>query len=107
MVALLDEKQLRFETIDDQSLKGFQDELDRTYEQVELLNQKGELLLQSSAVNVNEDNRVERQLETINKNYDSLTMKLKARLQTVEKAQQPARTTTQDVVSETGDHSAN
>ena len=101
LLTLLDEKQLRFETIDDQALKGFQEELDKAYEQVELLNQKGELLLQSSAVNVNEDNQVERQLETINKNYDALTMKIKARLQTAEKAKPPTRTTTSDDVSHT------
>ena len=101
MLTLLDEKQLRFETIDDQALKGFQEELDKAYEQVELLNQKGELLLQSSAVNVNEDNQVERQLETINKNYDGLTMKVKARLQTAEKVKPPTRTTTSDDVSHT------
>ncbi len=61
LLALLNEKQLHVETI----------ELEKLYEQIELLNQKGGLLLQSSTIDSN-DNQIERLLETIHRTYDSL-----------------------------------
>jgi hypothetical protein len=84
-------------------LKNFHDDLEKFYEQVELLNQKGELLLQSSATNVNDDNEnpIERSLETINRNYDSLSTKTKARLQNTNNTEAPIQSiTTEEKVKE-------
>jgi hypothetical protein len=82
LINSLNDKQIQFETMNEDELKNFNDNLEKYYQQVELLNQKGELLLQSSATNLNDDNdnQIERLLETINRNYDSLTIKTKVRL---------------------------
>lgn len=82
LITSLNEKQTHFETMTDDELKSFNEDLEKFYEQVESLNQKGELLLQSSASNLNDDNenQIERLLETINRNYDSLTVKTKTNL---------------------------
>ena len=99
----LDENQARLETIGDGQLKTFNDDLEKYYEQVELLNQKGEILLQSSASNANDenDNQIERLLENINRNYDSLTIITKARMQQADPAtpKTPSITTTEETVS--------
>ncbi|CAF3411588.1 unnamed protein product [Rotaria sp. Silwood1] len=99
LIDTLNEKQIQMPTINENELKNFHDDLEKYYEQVELLNQKGELLLQSSAVNLNDDNenKIERLLETINRNYDSLTINTKVRLENLHNIQQsatPATTTT-------------
>ncbi|CAF3890084.1 unnamed protein product, partial [Rotaria sp. Silwood1] len=99
LIDTLNEKQIQMSTINENELKNFHDDLEKYYEQVELLNQKGELLLQSSAVNLNDDNenKIERLLETINRNYDSLTINTKVRLENLHNIQQsatPATTTT-------------
>ncbi|CAF4637461.1 unnamed protein product, partial [Rotaria magnacalcarata] len=60
-------------------LKDFQDEIEKLNENVEFINQKGALLLQSSTSDSN-DNPVERLLETINRSYDTLASKLKTPL---------------------------
>jgi hypothetical protein len=72
------------------------DEIGKLYEQVELVNQKGELLLQSSSIDSNE-NQVERLLETINRAYDNLTNKTKIHLDDINKIPQPTIITTDDV----------
>jgi hypothetical protein len=102
-IKLLNEKQAHFEILIDEELKNFHDDLEKFYEQVELLNQKGELLLQSSATNVNDDNEnpIERSLETINRNYDSLSTKTKARLQNTNNTEAPIQSiTTEEKVKE-------
>jgi hypothetical protein len=76
LLTLLNEKLTHFETINE-------NEIEKIYEQVELVNQKGELLLQSSASDSNE-NQVEHLLETINRNYDHLSSKTKARLDNID-----------------------
>jgi hypothetical protein len=90
----LDEKQTQFETMNDNELKIFNENLEKYYEQVELLNQKGELLLQSSATNLNDDNenQIEQLLETINRNYDGLSVKTKIRLDKTDHIPQPTLT---------------
>jgi len=82
LINSLNDKQIQFETMNEDELKTFNENLEKYYQQIELLNQKGELLLQSSATNLNDDNdnQIERLLETINRNYDSLTIKTKVRL---------------------------
>jgi hypothetical protein len=92
LINSLNEKQIEFENMNENQLKTFNDQLEKYYEQVELLNQKGELLLQSSAINLNDDheNHIEHLLETINRNYDSLTIRTKVRL---EDSQQPIQST--------------
>ncbi|CAF1300148.1 unnamed protein product [Rotaria magnacalcarata] len=98
LINLLNEKQLQMEALNDNEVKAFHDDLEKYYEQIESINQKGELLLQSSAINLNDDNenRIEHLLETINRNYDSLTVNTKARLQQITNTQQstPLPTTT-------------
>lgn len=100
LLTRLNENQARLETIGDDQLKTFNDDLEKYYEQVELLNQKGEILLQSSASNSN-DNQIERRLENINRNYDSLTIITKARLQQADPTapKTPSITTTEETVS--------
>lgn len=51
-------------------------ELEKLYEQIELINQKGEILLQSLSSDSNE-NPIEHLLETINQTYDNLINKSK------------------------------
>jgi hypothetical protein len=75
LLALINDKLIHFETIND-------NEIEKIYEQVELVNQKGELLLQSSANDSNE-NQIERLLETINRNYENLSTKTKAHLNNI------------------------
>jgi hypothetical protein len=93
LISSLTEKQTNFEAMTDDELKSFNEDLDKFYEQVESLNQKGELLLQSSASNLNDDNenQIERLLETINRNYDSLTVKTKTNLDDTDNIQQPSK----------------
>jgi hypothetical protein len=93
LISSLTEKQTNFEIMTDDELKSFNEDLDKFYEQVESLNQKGELLLQSSASNLNDDNenQIERLLETINRNYDSLTVKTKTNLDDTDNIQQPSK----------------
>ncbi|CAF2835913.1 unnamed protein product [Rotaria sp. Silwood2] len=100
LIDTLNDKQIQIQTINDNELKTFNDDLEKYYEQVELLNQKGELLLQSSAVNLNDDNenKVERLLETINRNYDCLTVYTKARIEDINNIQQ---STTQETTTTT------
>ena len=74
-MVLINDKVIHFETIND-------NEIEKIYEQVELVNQKGELLLQSSANDSNE-NQIERLLETINRNYENLSTKNKAHLNNI------------------------
>jgi hypothetical protein len=95
LISSLTEKQTNFEAMTDDELKSFNDDLDKFYEQVESLNQKGELLLQSSASNLNDDNenQIERLLETINRNYDSLTVKTKTNLDDTDNIPQPSKPT--------------
>jgi len=95
LISSLTEKQTNFEIMTDDELKSFNEDLDKFYEQVESLNQKGELLLQSSASNLNDDNenQIERLLETINRNYDSLTVKTKTNLDDTDNIQQPSKPT--------------
>jgi len=105
LINTLNEKQIQFETINDDELKNFYNNLEKYYEQIELLNQKGELLLQSSAINLNDDNenQIEHLLETINRNYDSLTIKTKLRLEDTDDTQQSttkSTITTQEEVIE-------
>jgi hypothetical protein len=92
----LEQKQKRSESLNNNELKNLNEELEKYYEQVELLNQKGELLLQSSATNLNDDNdnHIERLLETINRNYDGLAIKTKARIETTDQIHQPKLTIT-------------
>lgn len=59
LLTLFNEKELQFDK-------------NKLYEQIELLDRKGGLLLQNSAINSN-DNQIERLLETIHRNYDNLT----------------------------------
>jgi uncharacterized protein YciI len=84
------------ETINDDELKSFHDEIEKHCEQIELLNQKGELLLPNSDTDSNE-NEVERLLEAINRNYDSLIIKTKARLDNINKIHQTTPAKTDDV----------
>lgn len=79
------ENQENLERFDSEQLKDFHEKLEKTYDQVESLNQKGEILLQSSASQTTEEteNRVEKLLENINKSYDSLMVKTKARLESL------------------------
>jgi len=90
LINSLNDKQIQFETMNEDELKTFNENLEKYYQQIELLNQKGELLLQSSATNLNDDNdnQIERLLETINRNYDSLTIKTKVRLDNTDNIQQ-------------------
>jgi hypothetical protein len=83
LINSLNERQIEFDNMNENELQIFNNQLEKYYEQVELLNQKGELLLQSSATNLNDeqDNHIEHLLETINRNYDSLTIKTKVRLE--------------------------
>ncbi|CAF4821283.1 unnamed protein product, partial [Rotaria socialis] len=94
----------------DNEVKAFHDDLEKYYEQIESINQKGELLLQSSAINLNDDNenRIEHLLETINRNYDSLTVNTKARLQQITNIQQstPLPTTTTTTTTTTGEEAS-
>ena len=85
LISSLNERDIRFERLNDTELQTFNNDLEKYYEQVELLNQKGELLLQSSATNLNDDkeNQIEHLLETINRNYDSLTIRNKVRIDSV------------------------
>jgi len=85
-LTLLNEKEIHFETINN-------DEIEKLYEQIELLNQKGELLLQSSSIDSNE-NQVEHLLEKINRTYDSLTIKIKVHLDNINQLSQSTTTTT-------------
>ncbi len=96
LISSLNEKQIQFETMNDNELKTFHDNLEKYYEQVESLNQKGELLLQSSAINLNDDNenQIEHLLETINRNYDNLTIKTKVLLENTDHIPQPTKSTT-------------
>jgi hypothetical protein len=83
LLTRLNDDQIRTETMNAEQLRIYHDDLEKSYEQVELLNHKGELLLQSSATNTSSDNdnQIERLLENINRNYDSLNMKTKFRIQ--------------------------
>ncbi len=85
-MTLLNEKEIHFEIINN-------DEIEKLYEQIELLNQKGELLLQSSSIDSNE-NQVEHLLEKINRTYDSLTIKIKIHLDNINQLSQSTTTTT-------------
>jgi hypothetical protein len=85
-LTLLNEKEIHFEIINN-------DEIEKLYEQIELLNQKGELLLQSSSIDSNE-NQVEHLLEKINRTYDSLTIKIKIHLDNINQLSQSTTTTT-------------
>ncbi|CAF2636953.1 unnamed protein product [Rotaria sp. Silwood2] len=98
LLVLLNEKQLQFETIKDNELENFRDEIENLNEQIELLNQKGELLLQISTTDSN-DNQVEHLLETINRNYYSLTMKTKLPLDKINEVHQSTTTTTDNISS--------
>jgi len=73
----LTEKIEQIDQVNDEQMAQVRQDLEKFYEQVELMNQKGEFLLQSSAINLQDDqeNPIEKVLETINKVYDSLTMK--------------------------------
>ncbi|CAF0847061.1 unnamed protein product [Rotaria sordida] len=106
LIDKLNEKQIEMQIINDNELKTFSDDLEKYYEQVELINHKGELLLQSSAVNLNDDNenKIERLLEIINRNYDSLTINTKIRLENINHIQQsttqlPTTTTTTTTIT--------
>jgi chaperonin cofactor prefoldin len=96
LLSSLEQKQKRSDSLNNNELKNLNEELEKYYEQVELLNQKGELLLQSSATNLNDDNdnHIERLLETINRNYDGLAIKTKARIENADQVDQPKPTTT-------------
>jgi len=96
LLTLLNEKQMYLETINDDELKSFHDEIEKHCEQIELLNQKGELLLPNSETDSNE-NEVERLLEAINRNYDNLIIKTKARLDNINKIHQTTPAKTDDV----------
>ncbi|CAF1221360.1 unnamed protein product [Rotaria sordida] len=98
LLVLLNEKQIQIKTIKDDELKNFHDEIENLNEQIELLNQKGELLLQSSTIDSN-DNQIEHLLETINRNYDSLTIKIKIPLDNINEIHQSTTTTTTDNIS--------
>jgi len=89
LLILLDEKQIHFETIDN-------DEIEKVSEQIELLNQKGELLLQNSSIDSNE-NQVERLLETINRTYDNLAIKIKSHSNNINQISQPITITTNEL----------
>ncbi|CAF4551278.1 unnamed protein product [Rotaria socialis] len=111
LINLLNEKQLQMEALNDNEVKAFHDDLEKYYEQIESINQKGELLLQSSAINLNDDNenRIEHLLETINRNYDSLTVNTKARLQQITNIQQSTplpTTTTTTTTTTTGEEAS-
>lgn len=96
LINTLNEKQMQMETLNDNQMKPFHDDLEKYYDQVELINQKGDLLLQGSASNLNDDNenKIERLLETINRNYDSLIVNTNARIARVSNIQQPTESTT-------------
>lgn len=83
LIDSFNDQQTHFDGMNDEQLTNLNNQLEKYYEQVETLNQKGELLLQSSATNLNEEqvNPIEQLLETINRNYDSLTTKTKIRLE--------------------------
>ena len=102
LLSSLNDKQIQFEGMNDQELKNFNEQLEKYYQQVELLNQKGELLLQSSATNLNEEheNPIEPLLEAINRNYDSLTVRTKVRLEKSEDSPPPIQSTTTTEVRE-------
>ncbi|CAF1503793.1 unnamed protein product [Adineta steineri] len=87
-MALLNEKQIQLETIPDNELNTFHNDIEKLYEQIELLNQKGELLLQSLGTDSNE-NQVERVLDTISRNYDNLITRIKVRLDNINNPYQP------------------
>ncbi|CAF3366835.1 unnamed protein product [Rotaria socialis] len=111
LINLLNEKQLQMEALNDNEVKAFHDDLEKYYEQIESINQKGELLLQSSAINLNDDNenRIEHLLETINRNYDSLIVNTKARLQQITNIQQSTplpTTTTTTTTTTTGEEAS-
>ncbi|CAF3599478.1 unnamed protein product [Adineta steineri] len=98
LISSLNEKQHDLEILSENDLKSFNNDLEKCYEQVELLNQKGELLLQSSATNLNDenDNQIERLLEAINRNYDSLTVKTKSNLENTDHTQQSTMIPTEE-----------
>ena len=85
LLTLLNEKQIDLERINDHGLNDFHDQIEKLYEQVEFINQKGELLLQSSG----NDNHVECTLETMNRNYDSLIREIRIRLDNINQSTSP------------------
>ncbi|CAF1104230.1 unnamed protein product [Adineta ricciae] len=92
----LNEKQQCLESLNESEAQSLSSDLGKIYEQIEILNQKGELLLQSSATNLSDDtdNQIERSLETINRYYDSLTVKTKSSDQTEMTSKSPTIITT-------------
>ena len=88
LLTLLNEKQIDLERINDHGLNDFHDQIEKLYEQVELINQKGELLLHSSG-NDGNDNHVECTLETMNRNYDSLIREIRIRLDNINQSTSP------------------
>lgn len=96
LLLLLNEKQIVFETIKDGDLRNFHEEIEKLSEQIELLNQKGELLLQSSTTDSN-DNPVERLLEEINRNYDSIIMRMRISSDQIDQTHQNTAITSNEV----------
>ena len=68
----------KFQQSENQS-ETLPEDLEKLYDQLESLNQKGEILLQSSASQPTDENpnQVERLMETINRSYDRLMLKSK------------------------------
>ena len=79
LLAAFDEKEKQWEAVDEHAWQAFHDQIAKMSEQVEILNQKGEFLLQGAAISADEtnDNQVECLLETVNRHYDALTTKTK------------------------------
>ena len=94
----IDEHQTQLQTVADADLNGFDDRIEKLSEQVELLNQKGEFLLQSSAGGGGEDNQVESLLDSVNRNYDLLILKIKTRLESEEDRRQSVDTSLEQVI---------
>ncbi|CAF4468439.1 unnamed protein product [Rotaria socialis] len=100
LLTSINEKQTQIETINYNELKDFQDEIEKLNENIEFINQKGALLLQSSTSDSN-DNPVERILESISRSYDTLTSKLKTPLNDANQIDSSTTTTTTDDISST------
>ena len=97
LLKFIDEYQTQLQVVTDAELNGFDDRIEKLAEQVELLNQKGEFLLQSSAGGGGEDNQVESLLDSVNRNYDLLILKIKTRLESEEDRRQSVDTSLEQV----------
>ena len=92
LLTLRNEQLVHFESIKDDNLKNFFDEVEKLNDQIESIGQKRELLLQNS-----NKNQIEYLLETINRNYNSLIVKTKTSLNNLNKTHRLVVTMTDNV----------